>query len=79
MQLAWQEADRVNHPVIEPEHLLLAIVKWGKTEAAKYLQEHGIGIREIRMQLIEKSVKREECEPVIVIDTTKITGAFHVT
>jgi ATP-dependent Clp protease ATP-binding subunit ClpC len=55
MQLANQEAQRLNHEYIGTEHLLLGLVKEGSGSAAIILKNLDIDLRKIRME-IEKIV-----------------------
>jgi ATP-dependent Clp protease ATP-binding subunit ClpC len=55
MQLAYQEARRLNHEYIGTEHLLLGLVKEGSGSAAIILKNLDIDLRKIRME-IEKIV-----------------------
>ena len=55
MQLANQEAQRVNHEYIGTEHLLLGIVREESGSAAIILKNLDIDLRKIRME-IEKIV-----------------------
>ena len=50
MQLAYQEAARLNHDVINTSHLLLALLKEGSGAAAYILQNAGLSLRSIREQ-----------------------------
>ena len=50
MQLAYQEAVRLNHDVINTSHLLLALLKEGSGVAAHVLQNAGLSLRFIREQ-----------------------------
>lgn len=59
MQLAVQEAERVQSPHVAPEHILLAIAKYGRTNASKLLAEKGVGLREIRINCIERPPSEE--------------------
>lgn len=48
LQLARQEAERVDSETIEPEHLLLALAKDSGTMASVLLEQHGVTLRVIR-------------------------------
>ncbi|HEV3082534.1 MAG TPA: Clp protease N-terminal domain-containing protein [Gemmataceae bacterium] len=56
MQLADQEAQRLNHEYIGTEHLLLGLVREGSGSAAIILKNCDIDLRQIRME-IEKIVQ----------------------
>lgn len=62
MQLAKQEAQRFNHDYIGTEHVLLAIVKEGKSIAAAILVDAGIDLRTIRLE-VEKAVNAVNASP----------------
>src|SRR5437016_5962453 len=56
MQLANQEAQRLNHADIGPEHILLGLVKEGSGVAANVLKNLDIDLRKIRLE-VEKLVQ----------------------
>jgi hypothetical protein len=56
MQLANQEAQRLNHEYIGTEHILLGLVKEGSGVAANVLKNLDIDLRKIRLE-IEKVVQ----------------------
>ncbi len=56
MQLACQEAHRLNHEYIGTEHILLGLIKEGAGIAAKVLNNLGIDLRRIRQE-VEKIVQ----------------------
>src|SRR5436189_1190765 len=56
MQLANQEAQRLNHEYIGTEHILLGLVKEGSGVAANVLKNLDIDLRKIRLE-IEKLVQ----------------------
>ena len=56
MQLANQEAQRLNHEYIGTEHILLGLVKEGSGVAANVLKNADIDLRKIRLE-IEKIVQ----------------------
>src|SRR5579885_2375988 len=56
MQLANQEAQRVNHEYIGTEHILLGLVKEGSGVAANVLKNLDIDLRKIRLE-VEKIVQ----------------------
>jgi ATP-dependent Clp protease ATP-binding subunit ClpA len=51
MMLANQEAQRLNHPYIGTEHILLGLVKEGSGVAANVLQNVGSDLRKIRLEV----------------------------
>src|SRR6516162_6160972 len=56
MQLANQEARRLNHEYVGTEHILLGLVKEGSGVAANVLKNADIDLRKIRLE-IEKIVQ----------------------
>src|SRR5262249_37776762 len=61
---AAEEADRLNHPHIGTEHLLLGILREGKCVAAEILHERGLRLNAIREELARSSMPVErEMEP----------------
>src|SRR3981081_491184 len=56
MQLANQEAQRLNHEYIGTEHILLGLVKEGSGVAANVLKNLDIDLRKIRLE-VEKIVQ----------------------
>src|SRR5947209_13207182 len=56
MQLANQEAQRLNHEYIGTEHILLGLVKEGSGVAANVLKNLDIDLRKIRVE-VEKLVQ----------------------
>lgn len=58
MQLANQEAQRFNHEYIGTEHILLGLVKEGGGIAATVLQNLGVDLRKIRLE-VEKLIQSE--------------------
>jgi ATP-dependent Clp protease ATP-binding subunit ClpA len=54
MQLANQEAKRLNHACIAPEHILLGLVSEGSGVAANVLKNMGIDLQKIRQE-VEKN------------------------
>lgn len=56
MQLANQEAQRFNHEYIGTEHVLLGLIKEGSGVAATVLNNLGIDLRKIRLE-VEKIVQ----------------------
>lgn len=56
MQLANQEAQRINHEYIGTEHILLGLVKEGSGVAANVLKNLDIDLRKIRLE-VEKIVQ----------------------
>jgi ATP-dependent Clp protease ATP-binding subunit ClpC len=56
VQLANQEALRLNHEYMGTEHLLLGLMKEGSDTAATVLRDLGIDIKRVRIE-VEKLVK----------------------
>ncbi len=52
---ARQEADRVNHSYVGPEHLLLGLIKLGQGVAVNVLERMGLELESVRME-VEKEV-----------------------
>lgn len=50
LQLAKQEADRVDAKYVGTEHILLGIVKEGHSVAANMLANHGVTLRAVRSE-----------------------------
>ena len=46
--LAREEADRVGHRYVGPEHLLLGVLRDGSSGAARVLQAHGVDLEAAR-------------------------------
>ncbi len=55
IQLASEEARRLNHEYVGTEHILLALVKEGSGAAATMLKNLNVGLQEIRLE-VEKFV-----------------------
>lgn len=53
MQLANQEAQRLNHEYIDTHHILLGLVKGGSGVAAMVLSRRRVGLRDIRLKVEE--------------------------
>jgi len=49
---AWDQAQRMGDSLIAVEHLLLAILERGRSEAAKILQSHGVTIETVQKALV---------------------------
>ena len=66
LNLAAQEAQRLGHPHITTEHLLLGMLLEGEGVAAHVLADRGVQIDEIRRLLLEslESVPRTDRQPV---------------
>ena len=56
MQLANQEAQRLNNEYIGTEHILLGLVKEGSGVAANVLKNLGVDLRKIRLE-VEKLIQ----------------------
>src|SRR5207244_2474403 len=52
MQLANQEAQRLNHEYIGTEHILLGLVKEGSGVAAKVLKNLGLRLEDVREEVL---------------------------
>ena len=66
LDLAAKEAQRLGHPQITTEHLLLGMLLEGEGVAAHVLAERGVQINEARRLLLEslESVPRIDRQPV---------------
>ena len=51
MQLAYQEAERINHEYLGTEHVLLGLVKEGSGVAANVLKNLDVDLRKIRLEV----------------------------
>jgi len=60
LQYAVDEADRLDHRFISPEHLVLGVLREETSAAAKILVAHGCGLEASRQRLRERPVE----EPV---------------
>ncbi len=56
LRLADMEAHRFNYEYVQPEHLLLGLVKEGNGVGANLLQSNGYELRRVRME-VEKLIK----------------------
>jgi ATP-dependent Clp protease ATP-binding subunit ClpA len=59
VELAEEEADRLGHNYLGPEHVLLGIVRDGDSPAARVLQTHGLDLAAARVevgQLVDQGV-----------------------
>jgi hypothetical protein len=63
MILANQEAQRLNHEYIGTEHILLGLVKQGRGAATIVLQNHGLELSKIRLE-IEKIAPKGPAWPI---------------
>jgi acetyltransferase-like isoleucine patch superfamily enzyme len=70
---AAEESERLGHKVIGPEHLLLGLMREEKGFAAAILQERGLKIKQIRVELA--STPQEE-SGALQQNRTKVTGPF---
>lgn len=57
IELAVDEARRLDHSYIGPEHLLLGLVREGEGIAAGILESLGVGLQDVRKQVTEASAK----------------------
>src|SRR5207244_8210784 len=70
LQLARKEADRFNHNYVGTEHLLLGLIKLGQGVAVNVLQNMGLDLETVRME-VEKQVGS--------VPETKIVGKISYT
>jgi Clp amino terminal domain, pathogenicity island component len=59
LKFAAEEADRLNHDHIGTEHLLLGLLREGKSRTAKILKDHGARLPDLRLELEKVSESRE--------------------
>jgi ATP-dependent Clp protease ATP-binding subunit ClpC len=52
IELSMDEARKFSHVYIGPEHLLLGLIREGEGIAAQLLKENGIGLKDIRSQVL---------------------------
>jgi ClpA/ClpB-like protein len=52
LDLSREEAERIGHRYLGPEHLLLGMLDEGASEAARLLRAHGIGLAAARAELV---------------------------
>jgi ATP-dependent Clp protease ATP-binding subunit ClpC len=83
IELAMDEARRMNHHYIGTEHLLLGLIREGTGIAASVLEQEGLHLGEIRRQVIltlnslptaQNPVKR--AMPLVVISVALVTAAI---
>lgn len=53
--LATLEADQLSHPYVGTEHLLLGLLRHGESSASALLNEHGMTIDEVLLQVRARS------------------------
>lgn len=51
VELATEEADRLGHSYLGPEHVLLGIVRDGESRAARALRVHGLDLEAVRAEV----------------------------
>ena|SRR3990167_1892512 len=64
MQLANQEAQRLNHECIGTQHILLGLVKEGSGAAAQVLKKLGVDLRDVRAES-EKLIQPGQMPPTM--------------
>jgi ATP-dependent Clp protease ATP-binding subunit ClpA len=52
LDLGRDEAERIGHRYLGPEHVLLGTLREGASEAARLLRAHGIGLAAARAELL---------------------------
>lgn len=81
--LAKEEAQRTCAQLVEPEHVLLGLLREGTGVGARVLKDLGVDIRSMRLeleQLAKSSHWQAECaEPLIPSDRAKKAIEFAVT
>jgi len=82
MQLAKDEARRLNHAQIEPEHILLGLVKEGSGVAANVLGDLGVDLKVLRREveaLVETGETAVEAGPLPLTPRAKncLTAALE--
>jgi ATP-dependent Clp protease ATP-binding subunit ClpC len=60
LRLAAEEADRLLHGHIAPEHLLLGVLAEGSSPAATVLAQHGLRLDELRTQIAKFGVTQPD-------------------
>jgi len=60
VELAFEEARRLNHHSVGPEHLLLGIVRENNSIAAGILGSLGIDIEKVRTQTVQEVLSHQE-------------------
>src|SRR5205807_1669660 len=60
---AAEEADRLLHTLIEPEHVLLGLLREERSAAASLLARRGVGLNEVREAIVKAHVKRPPPAP----------------
>ena len=58
LNLAAEEADRLLHPYIAPEHLLLALLREEKTMVGALLATYGLRLADVRLQVAKVLAER---------------------
>ena len=53
LNVAAQEADRLDHPHIGPEHLLMALLHEEKSVAGRTLAKHGLRLDDVRLRIAQ--------------------------
>ena len=53
IELAVDEAHRLNSPYIDTEHLLLGLIREGEGIAAGVLESLGVSLEKVRAQIVE--------------------------
>jgi ATP-dependent Clp protease ATP-binding subunit ClpC len=53
LNVAAEEADRLLHTYIGPEHLLLAVLREEKSVAAAMLAKYGLRLTDVRLQIVQ--------------------------
>lgn len=70
IELARQEADRLNHNFVGTEHLLLGLVRLGQGVAINVLTNFGIDLETVRLEVEKQVGKGPEQEKVGTIPST---------
>ncbi len=64
VEMAADEAERLNEPLIQPEHLLLGIVNIGESKVTEILRESGINLSRIRWHLLRLREMNESSQDI---------------
>jgi len=58
LALASKEAERFNHNYVGTEHLLLGLIKLGQGVAVNVLQNMGLDLKTVRMEVVKQGLER---------------------
>ena len=78
LHFAAEEADRLLHQTVEPEHLLLALLRENDSVAAASLVAYGIGLDDTREYIVVRSPNRSAPGNAELIASVSPLAAAHV-